>query len=179
MERSKKCTFRIWEIQFTEMCISWGLYKQDCFHFNDKLRTLPHSILISTWKIQHWKICQGQLLIFLQCWFVIFVGNTSLWKFALNKMEFKIGGAHNLILWKLLCRALGSALVFAGVEFSKKIIVGNREEVSINSNSIRGTKHFLSPPYFECSSIFVSSLRIFGLHNKQMHMTSIWTNSVW
>ena len=63
-------------------------------------------------------------------------------------MEFKIGGAHNLILWKLLCRELGSALVFAGVEFSKKIIVWNREEASINSNSIRGTKHFLSSPYF-------------------------------
>ena len=80
------------------------------------------------------------------------------WKFALiiKRREFKKGGAaHSLILWKLLCRELGSALVFARVEFSK-IIVGNREVASsINSNSIRGNNHFLSP-YFQCCLLFVS-----------------------
>ena len=67
----------------------------------------------------------------------VFLRNLHLIKWK----EFKIVGAHNLILWKLLCRAR-SALVFAQVEFSK-IIVGNGA-ASINSNSIRGTKDFLS-----------------------------------
>ena len=94
-----------------------GLYKQDCFHFNDKLETLPHK----RYSIERFVkdsdsyFCDAGLWHLF--WTLLTLSRGSL--HLINWREFKIGAAHSLILWKLLCRERSALVFFSRVEFSQ------------------------------------------------------------